>query len=495
MAAKQDSLTFAEFLRANLEKIVADWMRAVRARLPAARHADKLALEDNVPGMLERIAASLANGGERLGSSVEAVNPLDDLSQLHASERLLLGYDVGQVVDEYRLLRRTVLQLFADVAPPGGPRQIRALSFFDECIDLAVTSAVERFSRERQRIIERWQLAAEAADVGLWDLDLGTKEVVADARCKALFGLSAEARTDFNALRDAIHPDDLPLVDQGLRAALDPNSDDDFRAEYRVKGIGDGVERWIIARGRVTERDAAGAPRRLMGTVLDSGDRKRAERERELFVAAIGHDLRNPLATIKALADRTARVGDDATGAAARIASTANRMARMLDELLDFSRSQLGDLPLDRDEVDLREVFAEVADEIVHQHPNLKVPVSAVGATTGYWDRARLTHVAQNLLMNAVRHGDTSRPITVELRGQGDVLTFSVHNHGSPIDRALLATLFEPFRRARIGGEGLGLGLYIVKEVLEAHGGEIAVHSDAASGTAFSALLPRRPRS
>lgn len=349
------------------------------------------------------------------------------------------------------------------------------------------------YGRERQRFIARWQLAAEAADVGLWDFDVATREIVADARCKALFGLSPDANTSSDLVREIIHPDDRAHVDVAFRAALDPHGTGEYRAEYRVVGAADGQLRWVVARGRVTERDAAGAPRRMMGTLIDIGDRKRIERERELFVAAIGHDLRNPLATIKTLAERAVRAGRDDDGATARIASAADRMARMLDELVDFSRSQLGELPLDRREIDLREVFSEVAAEIGHAHPGVKLNVLSEGATTGLWDRARLTRVAQNLLSNAVTHGDTSQPITVELRGETEVVTFGVRNRGSPIDRAVLPTLFEPFRRARDGGQGLGLGLYIVRTVIEAHGGAIEVHSDATTGTIFSALLPRRP--
>jgi signal transduction histidine kinase len=490
-----DSLTMAEFLRVHRARIVDEWTKQVRARLPGARRTDKLALEDNIPDMLERIAARLEADGGDVGKLGDEGNPLDDLSELHALERLLIGYDLRQIVDEYRLLRRTIVGLYSKLAGRDD-RGTHDISFLNECLDLAVSTAAHRFADERQRLIARWQLAAEAAEVGLWDLDLPTRVLVGDARYKALFGLSPDAPTNFATIMDAVHPDDRAGVEAALSAALEPYGDGHFHAEYRTIGIADSVERWIVGRGRVTERDSTGAPRRLMGTVVDVGDRVRAEKERELFVAAIGHDLRNPLTTIKALADRMVRTAgasaEEDTRAAARIASTAERMARMIDELLDFSRSQLGTLPLERHEADLREIFAEVVAEIEHAHPDVKVTLASVGPTTGYWDRGRLTHVAQNLLSNAVHHGDVSKPIVITLRGADEVVTFSVHNSGSPIDRAALATLFEPYRRGRFGGQGLGLGLYIVREVLEANGGGIAVHSDAASGTTFSAILPRR---
>lgn len=494
---------FAAFLRAHRDRIVREWIEAVREANPLARRADPLVIENNLPALLDRIAAWLEHHGERIAGLCPELDPVDDLSHLHAVERLAIGYDVRDVIDEYRILRRTILRMYRENEASELSTRLAGLSFFHESLDLAVGTIIRHHSEERQRQIERWRLAAEAAEVGTWDYDPRSGTATWDARAKELFGLAEDAPVHLDMVMERVHPDDRPRVEAALASALHPRSSGEYACEFRVRGERMGArastssecDRWLFARGRVIERDAYGAARRMVGTTVDVGERKRAERERELFVAAIGHDLRNPLTAIKAIADRLARgtpEPSEAKASALKISATAERMARMISELLDFSRSQLGALPLDRGRVDFAEVFREAVAEIEHAHPDHHVSLKVHGVVTGDWDRERMLHVAQNLLTNAVKYGDREGPIRVELKGEGGHVTFSVHNQGPPIAPALLATIFDAFSRASPRGEGLGLGLHIVRRIVEAHGGAITVHSDEASGTTFSGILPRR---
>lgn len=170
-------------------------------------------------------------------------------------------------------------------------------------------------------------------------------------------------------------------------------------------------------------------------------------------------------------------------------------MTNIISQLLDFTRSRLGGgIPIDPKPIDLAEICAEVIDEMESAHPDRTVLFSADGDTRGLWDRERLAQVVSNLIGNAVQHGKPAAVIDVQLGNEDDAVTLRVHNEGPAIAADLLPSIFDPFRRQRSAtgrGEGLGLGLYICREMIRAHGGEIAVQSSDGAGTTFTVRLPR----
>jgi PAS domain S-box-containing protein len=229
-------------------------------------------------------------------------------------------------------------------------------------------------------------------------------------------------------------------------------------------------------------------------------EQKKTEELRELLVGVVGHDLRSPLASITmgaAIMLKRGRLEDADVKATARIARSADRMAKIISQLLDFTRARLGGgIPVDRRLVDLAEICAEVIAEQETAHPDRALRFDADMDTKGLWDRERLAQVVANLIGNAIRHGKPDGPIDVRLRAQGDAVCLQIHNDGSPIPADLLPSIFDPFRRHGISAgrnsDGLGLGLFIVREMVRAHSGEIGVQSTEAEGTTFSVTLPRR---
>lgn len=229
-------------------------------------------------------------------------------------------------------------------------------------------------------------------------------------------------------------------------------------------------------------------------------EQKKTEELRELLVGVVGHDLRSPLASITmgaAIMLKRGRLEDADVKATARIARSADRMAKIISQLLDFTRARLGGgIPVDRRLVDLAEICAEVIAEQETAHPDRALRFDADMDTKGLWDRERLAQVVANLIGNAIRHGKPDGPIDVRLRAQGDAVCLQIHNDGSPIPADLLPSIFDPFRRHGISAgrnsDGLGLGLFIVRERVRAHSGEIGVQSTEAEGTTFSVTLPRR---
>ncbi len=178
---------------------------------------------------------------------------------------------------------------------------------------------------------------------------------------------------------------------------------------------------------------------------------------------------------------------------AARIAKSADRMKRMISELLDFTRGRLGGgIPIHRVAGDLRAVVRQGVEELEAAWPERTVRLSVEsGRYEGEWDADRLVQVVSNLGSNALQYSPPDTTVTFTLRDGGESATLEVHNTGNPIPPEALPHLFDPFRRASSEGGGLGLGLYIVEQVVKGHGGRIEVSSTAQSGTLFRVVLPR----
>lgn len=243
-------------------------------------------------------------------------------------------------------------------------------------------------------------------------------------------------------------------------------------------------------------RDQSGA---IIAAVLGFSDvtvKKHAERERELFIGALGHDLRNPLNAIALNADSLSRrtdLPDDATQFADRIASASRRMNKLIGDLLDFARSQAGAIRLNPEPCLLGEVADEVVADLLALHSGREIRVEREGGCEGRWDRARLAQVMSNLVSNALMHGARDQPVVIRTGGDGEQAWARVSNQGEPIAPEELLHIFEPFRAAG-KSRGTGLGLYIARSIVEAHGGTIEVWSKD-NQTRFTVRLPHDPPS
>ena len=230
----------------------------------------------------------------------------------------------------------------------------------------------------------------------------------------------------------------------------------------------------------------------------DLRERSETLRLNELFVAMLGHDLRNPLAALLVTAQAVgARPGDAefVRKAATRLQASGKRMKRLVDDMFDLARARLGEgIALQMAQADLREAVSRVVDEHRDACPSRRVAFDIVGDTTGVWDAHQLGRVASNLLGNALQHGAAESEVTVQIDGaRENQVVLSVANLGE-VPAEVLPHMFDPFRAgASQPGHagGLGLGLYIVAQIVRAHGGDVAVQS-AANRTRFAVTLPRR---
>jgi signal transduction histidine kinase len=257
------------------------------------------------------------------------------------------------------------------------------------------------------------------------------------------------------------------------------------------------ADHFAVALDRVSrferERDAREAAERAREEL------ERTDQVRERLLGMIGHDLRSPLSAVTFAAEllrlEPCSHGHERIGE--RIANSAARMARMIAQLLDFTRARLGGgIPIQPVPCDMGAICHRVVDEIQMAHPAAPVQTSIGSPVWGQWDPDRLADVITNLVGNAIEHGATGTPVEVTLEDQGDRASLRVCNQGPTIPAADLPTIFDPFHRGRVADRcagkraGLGLGLYIVQQIVLAHGGTVDLESHDGV-TKFTVVLPK----
>ena len=222
------------------------------------------------------------------------------------------------------------------------------------------------------------------------------------------------------------------------------------------------------------------------------------DQTKERFLAILGHDLRTPLGAIMMSSQFILEDGglaEPARGLVDRIAKSSRRMNQMVADLLDFSRTRLGDsIPIERAEMDVSKMLSDAVAEVAASYPDRRIEVDVGGELSGAWDHDRLSQAVTNLIGNAAQHGSDDTPITVTARGEADEITIAVHNGGPAIPDELVGRIFAAMKGSRNGGgdrRHLGLGLYIVDRIVAAHGGRVDVESSEGQGTTFTVRLPR----
>lgn len=227
---------------------------------------------------------------------------------------------------------------------------------------------------------------------------------------------------------------------------------------------------------------------------------QKLQQAQDIFVGVIGHDLRAPLQSINLGAEYLMRTESDPNlvQLGSRLFKSATRMGAILDNLVDFTKSRTGGMQLRRHSADLASIAEQVIDEFRFSNPNRAIRLDLSGKTKGQFDQSRIGQVLQNLISNALQYGDADTEVLVSITGDANEHIIRVHNLGKPIEKNEQQHIFDPLRRytdesrfATSSGKNLGLGLFIVKEIVSAHHGTIGVSSEPAAGTTFTVRLPK----
>ena len=486
--------------RAPPDAAVAGLARQVRADRDGILAAWRARIE-NLPRSAPS-APSLAAHGERvldwLASSLEAHARGDEPADELPSDN---SFSAARAIAELALLAESIGQ-----AQPR-PVSESARAVLHVVIDRAIAYSLARDEDERERLRKRLRLATNVTLAGSWEVERATGELRADPRAHELLGMVPGPASTVDVLTAQLDADDRDRVRDGITQSLATGRS--FMEECRALRADAGGARWIAIAGDPHPGDQTPALR-LLGVVHDITDRKRTEAAHarvvdelqravhisEMFIGILSHDLRNPLSAVLAGAQVLALTPADERAARvlARVVSSSERMGRMIDQLLDFTRARIGEgIPLRRGEVDLAQLAQEVLEESRASVPGCDLRLTVRGDLRGDWDHDRLAQVLSNLVGNALQHGDPHHPIDLVLEG-GDraQIVLSIQNVGV-IPPDLVPVLFNPFRgtlQKRGKSRGLGLGLYVARQIALAHGGELDVECTART-TAFRLRLPR----
>lgn len=370
------------FIRENTEPILEEWETFARS-LPMAGDMDVDALRDHAREMLQVIASDLETPQSAKQQSHKAQGGSDaqegdqrqgrTAAQEHGAGRAEQGFNVEQMVSEFRALRASVISLWSRTLRQADLTDLADLTRFNEAIDQAIAESVVRFTTD-----------------------------IAESKERFLAILAHDLRTPLGAI--------------------------------------------------ITSTQF----------MLDNGELE--EPNRTLIV---------------------------------RVGTSARRMNQMVLDLLDFTRTRFGDsIPIVRSETDARKLVHDVIAEVAATYPSARVRVETSGDLHGSWDGDRLTQALINLIANAAQHGSEKAPIMVEAHGHDREVEILVQNEGPAIPPDQVGQIFQAMKRT--GGSTsrdrrhLGLGLYIVDKIVDAHGGSVDVRSSKQDGTTFTLRLPRR---
>lgn len=357
---------------------------------------------------------------------------------------------------------------------------------------------------------ESLEFALESGRMGTWDIHIPSDEVFCSPEMLRLWGVSLqEYKNNRLFLQSKVHPDDKQKMLKSIEEAILNNGI--YDCEYRIIPE-PGKVRWVHSRGRRTLDPITKEPLRFAGIVYDITEKKekeealnRAIAARQEFFTIAGHELKTPLTCLQlqlTILELQVKEGASAELREALAPSLKKqsehlmRITRIVENILDETRITEGKMSLQKESFNLSLMVQEVLSQfqVTADLAGVKINFKTTGEILGRWDKFRLEQVLLNLLINALKYGG-NKPIQVEVCGEGDLASFSVIDSGQGVDLKDQPKIFQRFERAQevTNNKGLGLGLYISKNIIQAHGGDIHLKSEPGKGAAFKVVLPLSP--
>ena len=428
---------------------------------------------------------------------------------------------LGNVVLLERPLNAETLVTAARSALRGRHRQYQTRRHLIEQEEARIAERIA--NAEASRANEALEVAVEAGELGTFHCPWPLRSIEWNAKCKEQFWLPADAEIDFDLFYSIIHEDDREKVRMAIEAAVAGRAL--YDVEYRTVSV-DGAQRWVRAKGRVY-RDDNGEPIRFDGVTLDISRQKQLEQEREEllaaerlarleaerasrmkdeFLATLSHELRTPLSAILGWTHLLSRPGTasvDVAKAATTIERNARAQARLIEELLDVSRITSGNLHLDIQPVSIAGVFEAVISSLKPAADARSIVLrqfAGEGVGDVLADASRLQQIVWNLVSNAIKFTPPGGQVTLSAQQTESETLLYVSDTGVGIAADFLPHVFERFRQAESNEArshgGLGLGLAIVRQLVELHGGKAEASSKGLGrGSTFIVRLPLRPPS
>lgn len=379
-------LRLADFIRENTDQIISEWSNFARTLMPAGTEITPLALTDHISALLVFIADDLESP-QTSGDQIKKSHGHDQkegkikcgAAEKHAALRLAGGFDLDQMISEYRALRASIVKLWGLKQVHQENTNLEDLIRFNEAVDQAITESTSYYT-------------------------------------------------------------------------------------------------------------------------------KKIDYSRNMFLGILGHDLRNPIGAASMCAQLLIKMGAldvKQTALVSQVIDSNSRATQIINDLLDLARTGFGsDLTVIKRPMDMGAVSKQMVDEMQACYGGREIILTITGNMRGNWDRARIEQVFSNLIGNAIQYSFKDTPVHVSVKGETEEITLSVHNKGFPIPYHKVGRIFDALTREtenqdsgdveeQIESTNLGLGLYITKKIVTAHGGSVGVTSTEKEGTEFTARLPR----
>jgi PAS domain S-box-containing protein len=346
------------------------------------------------------------------------------------------------------------------------------------------------------------QLAMSTAQMGAWSRDLVLDTVWWSPEFAELFGMAPDdTNYDRERLFAHVKPDDRARLRAIVENALAERRD--YAVEFEFRHARTGEWRWMESRGRA-EYAADGRPLKLFGLAIDITERRRAvealqdaDRRKDEFLATLAHELRNPLAPISSGVHilRSTKDASQQSIALEIMERQINQMVRLVDDLLDVARITTGKVEVRREAIDIGLAISDAVETSAALLGDRFTLQSAAGAVLVNADRTRLAQVFANLLNNSAKYSEPGQPVSITVTREGGDAVVRVKDAGMGIHAEMLPRVFDMFRQAdRTGGRsrgGLGIGLSIVKRIVEMHGGTVTARSQGLGlGSEFVVRIP-----
>lgn len=376
-------MRLAAFIRANMTSIIHEWENFARTLVVSNNSSSPLALRDHIEEILLFIAADIQSPQtkqeqKQKSHGNQVPEEISTAAEVHASVRLAGGFDMEQMVSEYRSLRASVIRLWEEQQTEFKASDFTDFIRFNEALDQQITESIHHYT-------------------------------------------------------------------------------------------------------------------------------KKLDYSRGLFIGILSHDLRNPLGAIHMSAELLLKIGEMKERdemLVQQIVTSTDRVVEIVSHLRDLTMARLGSgLPVVRHAMDMGYAARVLVEEMRAVHPDHTFTLEVIGDARGEWDRPRIGQVFSNLLGNAVQYGFKDMPIRVTVKGRAEEVILSVHNDGIPIPPDSIGRIFDSLTRGELkdgvsmeGSINLGLGLFITKEIVLAHGGVIGVTSSEKDGTLFNVRFPRTAR-
>lgn len=355
----------------------------------------------------------------------------------------------------------------------------------------------QKKSQEQLRVFEeRYRIALESAKMGAWDWNVQEDKVTWNEQHYLILGVKPGNKEKKEAFfLQFVHPEDQERVAVKLKNAA--NSGSTFNADFRIIRADNNQTRWMTGYGSSVKKEK-GRTSRMVGVMFDITDRKRLEQQKEEFLNIASHELKTPVTSISAYGELLQEIFENKQDTPEKefiqkMNAQVNRLKELVNDLLDTTRINEGQLLLNYEEFDLVELLRQVEDEfqqLSHKHQLIFECDKIISINA---DKKRIEQVISNLISNAIKYSPNGGKITITCETLENEIKVSVEDQGIGIDKDLQKKLFSRFYRVpqdKNTFPGIGLGLYISAGIIHRHGGKMSLESAAGKGSVFFFTLP-----